>query len=357
MNKRRKLILYWAGGSGANYLFLDRFTTDAAAPLTTPRAAEPGPGTLTIVDTNNIMSVSGGQLVINGTGAVSDRIYSTSAHARQTGRAFLISVPTRTTVNANLRFGLSTLSTGVDPDLGVDYNTSAAPRLKISTAVLFSMAPGTGTQDWAIIMRGTGAFLLSRGGGASNYTLQWVHNAGTGALFSKIGINAAVALTAAFDDWRIVDLGGAFATDYGLATDRKATSTAGDTITHEANCIVEHTLTAATGVTQDIMIRRTDDNNCWIIRCAPPGTDTIAVIEKNAGVETSRASTAQTWLNGTAYRVSIVCDGNSITPFVAITAKTGYASASFNNTATSAKVDRAGTDFVSWPRTVALPNV
>src|SRR3990172_2689119 len=48
------------------YDLLDNFNTAEAAPLTSPRTAEPGPGTLTIVDTENKLSISGGQLVCAG---------------------------------------------------------------------------------------------------------------------------------------------------------------------------------------------------------------------------------------------------------------------------------------------------
>jgi len=44
------------------YLLYDEFITPDAAPLTSPRTCEPGPGTLAITDTASVLSISGGQL-------------------------------------------------------------------------------------------------------------------------------------------------------------------------------------------------------------------------------------------------------------------------------------------------------
>lgn len=49
---------------GYAYLLRDEFTTTEAAPLTSPRTMEPGPGTLTIVDTESIISIDHGALRI-----------------------------------------------------------------------------------------------------------------------------------------------------------------------------------------------------------------------------------------------------------------------------------------------------
>lgn len=47
-------------------LLLDQFTTNASAPLTSPRTCEPGPGKLVITDTGNHLSIASSQLVANG---------------------------------------------------------------------------------------------------------------------------------------------------------------------------------------------------------------------------------------------------------------------------------------------------
>lgn len=350
------MLASWAAGGGVNYILLDRFTTNASAPLTTPRTCEPGPGQLTIVDTNSIISIVSSQLVINGTPAANDRVVS-GALARAAGRAFVLSVPSRTTVTTGgqFRVGFGAAATDGNLDIGLDYSSTTAIRIKTGASVIDTITLGAGTHDIACVMRATGGFLLTRVGGTGNYTLQWIYNATTTAEIAKIFNTSATALNVTCDDFRILDLGGAWATDYGIATDRKATTAANDTIVMAADAIVEHTITAATGVTQELHVRRSDATHKWIVRMDQVG-GTIKLIEDNAG-ETERSSAAQTWTNGTQYRVVVVCDGNTIKTYVANVAKNSYTSATFNNAATGVLVDRAGTDLVAWPRTIALPNV
>jgi len=341
------------------YILRDQFSTNASAPLTTPRTCEPGPGTLTLVDTNNIISIASERLTINGTPAANDRVVS-SAQTRNAGRAFLLSVPTRTTVTSAIILGLAQTATGA-PDYAIDYSTTSAIRLKQGTgAIDASFSLGTGIHDFAFIMRGTGAFLLTRNGGSGDYRLAWVYNLQTASEIARIFFSSAAAMNFTADDFRIIDLGSVWTNDYGIAIDRKATTSANDTITTAADGTVEHTLTAATGVTQDIQVRRTDDNNCIIVRC-DQGAGTIKLYEKNGGTETEKTggTTTQTWTNGTAYRVIINLNGSTVKTYVqqgsnAPVSKNNNASVTFNQAVAGAKVDRAGTEFVSWPLMVTL---
>lgn len=343
-----------------NYLLLDRFAqAQAASAGSYTRTCDPGPGSLAIVDTNGVMSAASGKWTINGTVAASDRAASGSTYARTAGRAYLWSIPTRTTINSSCRFGWGTSASDSQLDIGLDYSSTSDVRLKTGNTVIDTVAIGAGAHDYAAVMRGTGGFLFGRSGGSGTYTLLWVYNTGTAAEFLKAFVaSGGTTINFLMDDVRVIDLPSPYTTDYGLATDRKATSAANDTITMTANAIVEHTLTAATGVTQDIMVRRTDDNNCVIIRCDQTNS-TIKLYEKNAGVETEKTggTTSQTWTNGTQYRVVITLDGSTVKTYVANAAKNSNASVTFNQTATGAKVDCAGVDFVSWPRAVAVPAV
>lgn len=54
--------------SSVIYLLNDQFTTDAAAPLASPRTCEPGPGTLTLVQNDGQFSISGGEVGVSGAG-------------------------------------------------------------------------------------------------------------------------------------------------------------------------------------------------------------------------------------------------------------------------------------------------
>ena len=353
----------WAGGAGVAYILLDRFTTDAAAPLTTPRTCEPGPGTLTIVDTNSIISIASSRLVINGTPAANDRVVQPLATTRAAGRAFIIRVPvtpTTITTSGGVRIGLDATANASTLDIGLDFVTAAPPtsyRIKTSNSVVDTLPFPTMPMDVACVMRGTGGFFFVRGGGSGAYTLIWVYNTITSSEFAKIFLNSATADNLALDDFRIVDLGGSFTTDNGIATAVSASPIANETLNCNADCLLEFTWTtpAAAG-TIDLQVRRASDTNCWIIRGDQAGS-TIKLIEVVASVETERASAAQTWTALTAFRIVITCDTQTIKSYVANVAKNNYASASTQQTTAGAKTTQAGTNFISWPRTVPLPNV
>jgi hypothetical protein len=205
----------------------------------------------------------------------------------------------------------------------------------------------------ALVLRSTGAVYLIKGGAFTNWTIYWVSQVGTTATLYPVRTGFLGAFK--HDDFAIATLPAPFATDYGLVTDYKASPSANDTITQAADGIVKFTWTAVTGQTLNFMVRYTDDSNCWIVR-GDQGGSTIKLIEMNAGVETERASAAQTWTNGSAYTISAFCLGNTIKTYVEttdVTLKNNYASASFNNTATGVKVDKAGSNLASWNKTVS----
>ena len=90
------------------YLLRDEFPSDLPAGSINNTLAAPGPGTRTVVDTNSIMSIAGGVLVVNGTPAALSRFHLGSV-VRTAGLVFKVALPTLTTIAANqLRFGFST---------------------------------------------------------------------------------------------------------------------------------------------------------------------------------------------------------------------------------------------------------
>lgn len=334
--------------------FFKASTPDAAAPLSATYREAGAVGTLTVTDASNVLSLAGGEVVWSGTPAAGTGLVS-PALARVAGRVFICRVTRR--VAGTLRFGWHATATA-DGNITYGFRTTPGTTAQIGLAagvVIALTGLASGDHDYATVLRLSGAFLLYRSGDGQPWTLVWVaSDDSTANLYARQTHPGTVVVDHKAKSSRVADLGGAFASDYGLATDRKATSAAADTIAHAADCLVEHTITAATAVTQELWVRRTDASNGWIVRMDQAGS-TIKLIELVAGVETERASTAQTWTNGTQYRVVVICAGTTITPYVANVAKTGYASASTNQTATQAYVSHAGVDLVAWPRTVTLP--
>lgn len=331
-----------------------KFAVDAAAPLASPLVGDVG--SIPIVDSASVMSQSGGALVLNGTAAASNDGLLSSVITRAPGLATVMTLPARTTMNTTFGWDASGGLTNNNSTVGFDYSGTTVLRAKIGTSAPFTATLGAGIHCLICVLRSTGGFILSRVGLSGDWRLFWVFNTLNTNAMIKVrpsgAVNYALGMLGLLD---LSLLDARFATDYGLATARLATTVNGDTIAAEGNAIVEHTITAQTGVTQELMIRRTDDNNCWILRQGPPGTDTIKLIEKVAGVETERDSDASVTVNGTQYRIVAIMRDTNIQSTVALAAKSNYNSASFNSTETGVKVSHAGVDLVSWPLALMLP--
>lgn len=338
------------GGGGLTFLLRDDFLTDEAAPLASPRTAEPGPGMLTITDTGNKLSISSGALQMLGNANGNPGFWSSTAYARRAGLAHFV------------KWSAATISQFYVACW--DTNQAAAPvngfsmhgtDLRIwdggSSLVVGAIASSI-DYTVATILRATGYFNMVKGGAFSQWTLVWVNAASSDASLYAANTQNSASLQATLDTFRVCDLPAPFDTDYGLATQRIASPVANDTIASEANAVIEDTWTAVTGETFELSVRRTDDNNRWILR-GDQGGSTVKLIEVNAGSETERASAAQTWTNTTSYRVVVVQDGNTIRGYVANVLKWTYSSASFNNTATGIKTNKAGSNLISWPRTLS----
>lgn len=334
------------------FLLRDEFTTDQSAPITSPRTCEPGPGTLTVTDASNVISISSGNLVYNGVAAAASGLvsgnysrvagkclvlYLNSVTASPGSQSFFGIAENTTHGNSGWVAGLALAASGTNHNVAVNSNALVGITLSGSptNAKLY------------FIVRSAGGFVVI------DNTLQYVSNQLTSSLYDKVS-GGASALTRTFSVgyWRRAQLSAPWDSDYGIATNRVASPSVGETTTSEANALVEMTWTAVTGQVWELSTRRTDDDNRWIVRCDQAGS-TIKLIERNAGVETERSSAAQTWTNGTVYRLVVVQDGNTIRTYVANSAKNTYASATFNNTAAGVKTDRAGTDLVAWPRTLS----
>lgn len=314
--------------AGISYLLRDEFTTAQAAPLTSPRTCEPGPGTLTITDPGNKISTLNSQLTFSNSYAGEATVRS-QTFARQAGLccSFLA-------VNVS---GVEIAGGWVGHYFYYTYFGQAGD------FCILGVKPSTSGKTH-FILRSTGCFYVSNG------VLMYVTNlySTDQSIYLRDGASTAFVI----DSLSVAQLGTPWTSDYGIATNRIASPAVGDTTTSEANHLVEFTWTATTGATLDLMVRYTDDNNCWIVRCGQAGS-TVKLIEKSGGVETERSSVAQTWTNNTAYRIVVISDGNTIKTYVANVAKNSYASASFNNTATGVKTSAAGSNLIAWPRTLS----
>jgi len=349
---RKVVVLMGGGGWKPTYLLKDEFTTDEAAPLTTPRASG-----LAITDTTNKAEVASGLLKFTGAAASGDPGLWGGAQINANGLAFMFQL--QSDPNA-----VNYVGGGWDIDTAGPITSRFT--LKPNTQVAAMYAAGgeiaglnvTGLtrakmHAFAIIHRGTGGgwFLVKPNGGA--WALEWVNSVNMAA-----GVYPAVAMEsfntgpAYADNLLVAVLPAPYNTVNGLATAVVASSGANGISTMPADGFVEATWTAATGAIFNLMFRRTDDDNTWIIRCDQANSK-VYLYEKNSGSETERGATggvAQTFTNGTAYRIWAKCYGNTIETGVVLVRKAIYASATFNATATGVKNDLAVANLITWPR-------
>lgn len=344
------------------YLLRDQFTTDRAAGSVNGTAAEPGPGTRTVTDTENKISVSGGKLVSAGAYTVA------VAGQPAIGSAAAIAFVAGRTVIARQRLTGSTGQTVGYLGWGtLPYNTPSLawigalnPTFRTSIGGAITVLPDAVAlntdYDLAVVRTGGRVHCLIRGGALTNWTL--VNTApvtNTAALYAVWAINNLVGTA---DDLRVVDLPAPFNTDYGLATARLLNPAGNTLATHTANLILEFTITF-NGTGSNVYYRRNAAGTSYW-RVAVLGNGDLHLREVLDGVDTARGSSAAAFVSGNTYRVVVIASGSIHTVYVGTTQKITYTDpAGTLNTETGLQVGSFTTnvlsELIAWPRTVPLP--
>jgi hypothetical protein len=348
------------------YLLRDEFTTDAAAPLVSPRTCEPGPGTLTLVQTDGQFSIVSGKLMFpaQATPTTSDQGFTAGGLARTAGRALMLTANLAVQTNGPVigwhKAADINWASANGPDgraafyFQSDISTVASGNAQTNTGAVFSTATD---YQLALVLRATGCFALIKGGAFVNWTLLWIDAAGVAATLYPTFTNYTGVGT--LDSFRVVDLPAPWSTDYGIADQRLAGArSAGDTFTHSANGLIEFTATnIGGGNTSEILFRMQDASNNWDV-VAHSSSD-FQLYEQVAGVYTQRATAAGVLANG--HRCVVVFDGATIRGYSNNVLRWTYSSATNFQTATSGKVLSLATgggsisDIVAWPRNPSMP--
>ena len=337
----------------ASPLLIDQFITTHAAPLGS-RACEPGPGTLTFTDSASTMSISGGALLISGTPLTTDGWISSSSYTRAAGLGLFAQIPV--VVNAaaaNSKFGwVSTNAVNGSDVISVstyqagDVFTSGTALPGGLTGIIFN---GLLVFDAAIILRGTGAWILIRSAG-QDWKLGYVKNLVTTTPLWPRFRGPGSAINVQYDNVQVRQLPDPWNNDWGPVTQRIAVAAALATLTSKADLVLEATRTIVTNDLWDLYFRYTDANNYWFIRVDQAG-GALSVYSVIAGVQSQAATVgAQTYTNGTSYRVLATIDGAKIQIFVNDASKLTYASMTANVTGTTCQTTLSCTDFAAWPR-------
>lgn len=345
---RRRLILMEE--SKIKWLYRDEFITDRATGAINNTAAEPGVATRSVTDTQGKLSIFGEKLLCSGGNSTFGDpaiwwSYAGGALARARGRMLIWPEASST-----IRLGLSRTASGGVADLRF-YTDSTFRITDNGDLGDITITSPTSVSKYFVIMRAVGGLIGYRNTSGQNILL-WPGNQSNNAN----NYPAVTTFNAAFnfEDVRVVDLKGKWVQDTGAALFYTSVSAANATATMQPNGIIEFRWTAATNAVLEIDIRRTDDDNRWIIRCDQAG-GTIKIIERNTGTETERGSASQIFTNGNNYRIVVIANTVLIETYVAITRKATYASATFNQSATGVKVNLAGANFGVWPRLLNLP--
>lgn len=160
------------------YLIRDDFTDTLAAGSVNGTAATPGPGTRTVVDSTSVLSVGGGVLdVSGGITAQGDPGIWYDAVTRAAGRLFIIRT-TPATVNTYVYSGFHDAQVGAPANGNCFQLHDGVGEIDArDAAVLKAIAIRTATvQNYAISMRGAGAFYFIKSATYPNWEMVWINS-------------------------------------------------------------------------------------------------------------------------------------------------------------------------------------
>ena len=152
---------------GVKYLLRDDFSTADSAPLGTPRAAEPGPGSWTVVETDGNLSIASGAVTFpaQSSPAWGDQGIVSGAITRAAGVVLVVAINVTTWEEFGL--GWHTAAAIVDPDSAQHALQLNAANGQIDddsgTALHTGLSTGAGYK-LAIVLRAAGAHYLVHDG-------------------------------------------------------------------------------------------------------------------------------------------------------------------------------------------------
>ena len=156
-----------SGVDTLDYIFRDDFTTADSAPLGTPRAADPGPGSWTVVETDGQLSIASGAVTFpaQSSPAWGDQGIVSGAITRASGVVLVVAV--NVTTWEEFGVGWHTAAAIVDPDSAqhaLQLNTTNGQiDDDAGTALHAGLSTGAGYK-LAIVLRAAGAHYLVHDG-------------------------------------------------------------------------------------------------------------------------------------------------------------------------------------------------
>ena len=180
-----KLLALMGGGRQVRYLHRDAYSSNVSAGSVHNSAAVPGPGTRTVVDAENKLSISGGKLVCAGgkaSPAWADPGLFAGPYTRRAGQVYLVEI-TPSATNQKQIFGIASAASG-QPNRSAIYLNSDALMYALDATTLspgFESYSGATSYQFAIVLRASGAFYLVKGGAFTDWNLLWASSADNAA--------------------------------------------------------------------------------------------------------------------------------------------------------------------------------
>ena len=337
------------------FLFRDDFITAEASFIALPRTTEPGPGTLVGTQTGGSQAIVAGQLEVVGANSTSQTILvSQDSFARTAGLCAMLKTISGV---ANSQIGIN-YEAGGTWDRGTDGKANDGSATNWDGGSLNAVSgvfDNFNAIDRAVfVLRNTGALLICQVG--NDFILRWVFNEGTLTPVYISYNQFQVGATNIMDDWRVSQLPSPWDTDDGIATSTlDGARSAGDTFTHEADCLIEFIATTIPSGDQiEMRFRIQDATNFWQVTIDSAGD--IDLDEVVAGTPTERGTAAAVIANGD--RVVIIADDETIKVYEANVLRITYSSAANFKTETDGELETEGTggsvsDIKAWPRLIS----
>lgn len=313
-----------------DFLLRDRFLTPDAAPLTSPRICEPGPGSFVIVDSGNRLSIQDGKLTTKGLQQLADPLmYCPTPFTRVPGLAFMvshtvISIPATATrvryqfhdnngigVNSNL---LSWLFYHSANDL---YTAATRPGKDVADLVTHTEPlQSNTTYTVAIVVAEVGAYyFFRRGEGEWLITPKARFGSVSPLYFNKSAQGVSANITALTNFMVVADLsangfGGLWETEEGpFLQQLQGEWEEGQILIHPARFVIELELVPPTSNSATIHFRQLDEDNYYEIEFSP-SEDRCRINKITAGV-----SSEETWFSlgsQNPIKISLVSDESQI---------------------------------------------
>ena len=286
------------------FILRDEFITAESAPIATPRTSEPDGGTLTIVQNDGQMSISGGKLIVpaQATPTYTDLgFYNSTALAKATGLAVAVLINIDTGDNgffggfkaaASVGFGGQDMA-GRDTYGLQLYGSGGGNRKGITDVPLYDLI-----QDKALIIvqqNNKHYFFIKN---------KLVTVSVSAALATSYFVLSNSTNVFKMDYYRVAQLPAPFTTEDGIAIHNDNSPTSGDTVVGLEDGYIIFKWTVGAAEVLNIRYRWVDDDNCMIVRCDQTNS-WMRIYRREGGIETQVETGAATFNVATTYQIFV----------------------------------------------------